>query len=134
MFNHIALPPKPTSFLPRGVATDPLTVPPLQDVPTAENGLFSGSCAKDLYGESCTNVIWYPPGGWMDWHTNSNNPGKRLYVSWSETGKSGMRWLNKKNIVVEDPDKPGWNIRIFNTPEWHMVYADCWRFSIGWKL
>lgn len=87
----------------------------------------------DSYVASCKNGIWYPPGGWMDWHTNSNNPGKRLYVSWSETGDSGMRWY-RDGEVVNDPDQQGWNVRIFDTPQWHMVYADCWRFSVGWKI
>lgn len=95
--------------------------------------MFSFSSSKDVYGESCTNAIWYPPGGWMDWHTNSNNSGKRLYVAWSETGESGMRWF-RDGQVVDDPDQPGWNVRIFDTPEWHMVYARCWRYSIGWKV
>jgi hypothetical protein len=134
LFNHIVLPHKPTHFLPRGSQTIPSAVPPKQDIPTAKNGLFSAASSRELYGESCTNAIWYPPGGFMDWHTNSNNPGKRLYVSWSETGEGGMKWLNENNIIVDDPDKPGWNVRIFDTPQWHMVYTDCWRFSIGWKV
>ena len=133
MFSHISLPPKPATFLPRGGATFPSLVPPSQDIPTAVNGLLSASSAKDLYGTSCTNAIWYPPGGWMDWHTNSNNPGKRLYIAWSETGESGMRWFCDGS-VVQDPDQPGWNVRIFDTPQWHMVYANCWRYSIGWKV
>ena len=133
MFNHLTLPPKPTAFVPRGVETAPAESPPSQDVPTALNGLFAFSSFKDLYGESCKNALWYPPGGWMDWHTNSNSPGKRLYVSWSETGDSGMRWFSDGE-VVDDPDQPGWNVRSFDTPQWHMVYAGCWRFSIGWKV
>ena len=133
MFSHILLPPKPVTFLPRGSCALPLESPPLQDIPTAEHGLFEVSAAKDLYGSTCTNAIWYPPGGWMDWHTNSNNPGKRLYVAWSETGNSGMKWFCD-GAVVDDPDQPGWNVRIFDTPQWHMVYANCWRYSVGWKV
>jgi len=133
LFSHLDLPPRPTTFLPRGVETAPPKAPPPHDVPTPENGLFSGSSSKDVYGETCANAIWYPPGGWMDWHTNSNNPGKRLYVAWSETGESGMRWF-RDGQVFDDPDQPGWNVRIFDTPEWHMVYARCWRYSIGWHV
>jgi hypothetical protein len=70
----------------------------------------------------------------MGWHTNSNNPGRRLYASWSETGESGMRWLDADNTIVDDQDKKGWNLRVFDTPRWHMVYANCWRYSVGWKV
>ena len=133
LFSHILLPPKPTSFLPRG-SNVTLEFPPTQDVATAEHGLFGAVVAKDLYGSTCTNAIWYPPGGFMSWHTNSNNSGRRLYAAWSETGDSGMKWLDKNNKVVDDPDKPGWNLRVFDTPQWHMVYANCWRFSVGWKV
>ena len=133
MFSHISLPPKPTSFLLRGTETSASNIPTSQDVPTALNGVFSASSAKDLYGGSCTNAIWYPPGGFMDWHTNSNNPGKRLYVAWSETGDSGMKWF-RDGLVCDDPDQQGWNVRIFDTPQWHMVYANCWRYSVGWKV
>jgi len=55
LFSHISLPPKPTSFLLRGTETSASNIPTSQDVPTALNGLFSGSSAKDLYGGG-TNV------------------------------------------------------------------------------
>jgi hypothetical protein len=108
-------------------------VPPNEDLPISNNQCCVGWLDREQYGESCTAAIWYPPGGFMDWHTNSNNPGKRLYVSWSETGDSGMKWY-RDGEVIDDPDQPGWNARIFDTPQWHMIYADCWRFSIGWKV
>ena len=37
---------------------------------------------------------YYPPTGYMSWHTNSNRPGKRLYITYS-TGNSSFRYLNK---------------------------------------
>lgn len=75
----------------------------------------------------------YAPGGYMDWHTNGDWPGQRLYAAWSEDGNSGMLWFKDGKTVV-DYDKPGWNIRTFKCPEWHAVFASCWRVSIGWHL
>ena len=80
-----------------------------------------------------TGCFVYPPGGGMGWHTNSNNAGIRIYLSWSETGDSGMGWLNEDGTVRLDYDSPGWNIRVFNVPEWHCVFSNCWRCSIGMK-
>jgi hypothetical protein len=75
----------------------------------------------------------YPPGGFMDWHTNGDWPGTRMYAAWSEDGNSGMLWFKDGKTVV-DYDKPGWNIRTFKCPEWHAVFASCWRVSIGGHL
>lgn len=106
--------------------------PPSSDISRAQDRHYIGlDCKK--YGSTCSGAFWYPPGGFQDWHTNSDNPGKRLYVSWSETGDSGMRWF-RDGRVVDDPDKQGWNVRLFEVPCWHMVYANCWRFSCGWKV
>jgi hypothetical protein len=75
----------------------------------------------------------YPPGGYMDWHTNGDWQGQRMYAAWSEDGNSGMLWFKDGKTVV-DYDKPGWNIRTFKCPEWHAVFSKCWRVSIGWHL
>ena len=77
-----------------------------------------------------TASIIYPPGGGMGWHTNSNDPGWRAYLSWSETGDSGMGWLRDGQVVL-DYDKAGWNVRLFQVPSWHCVFANCWRCSVG---
>jgi hypothetical protein len=80
-----------------------------------------------------TNCIGYPPNGGMDWHTNGNDPGIRIYVSWSEDGNSGMMWY-KNNQIIIDQDHPGFNIRQFVTPCWHGVWSKCYRYSMGFKL
>lgn len=80
-----------------------------------------------------TNCIGYPPNGGMDWHTNSNNPGIRVYVSWSENGNSGMLWY-KNNKILIDKDSAGFNIRQFLTPCWHSVWSNCYRYSMGFKI
>jgi hypothetical protein len=128
----IELPARPNE-VPRVGERQPSLTPPETDAPKAASYICRVFLEADRFGSLTTGSIWYPPGGFMDWHTNSDNPGKRLYASWSETGDSGMRWF-RDGEVVDDPDQPGWNVRIFNTPQWHMVYANCWRFSVGWKV
>ena len=75
----------------------------------------------------------YPPGGYMDWHTNGDWPGRRMYAAWSENGQSGMLWFQDGKTII-DWDKPGWNIRTFICPTWHAVFSKCWRVSVGWQL
>lgn len=78
-----------------------------------------------------TGSFVYPPGGGMGWHTNSNLAGTRTYLSWSETGDSGMGWIADDGTVRWDYDAPGWNVRVFHVPKWHCVFANCWRCSVG---
>lgn len=83
---------------------------------------------------------WYPEnGGYMGWHTNSNNKWFRLYCSFArEPGKSFFRYRNPQTKeVVTSWDKSGWNFRIFKIDDnllWHSVYSETDRFSIGYAL
>lgn len=89
----------------------------------------------EILGHKCKNLIFYPPYGGMGWHTNGPNVGKRIYISWSETGESGMNWYNpEKDLVTIDKDEMGFNIRIFNIPQWHCVWSKCNRFSLGFDI
>jgi hypothetical protein len=89
----------------------------------------------EFLGYRCKNLIFYPPHGGMGWHTNGPKSGKRIYISWSETGESGMNWYNiEKDIVTIDKDEIGFNIRIFDIPQWHCVWSKCNRFSIGFDI
>ena len=76
----------------------------------------------------------YPPNGFMEWHTNGDWPGARLYASWSENGDSGMLFVDNNNKPYIDKDHPGWNIRSFECPTWHAVWSKCWRVSVGWHM
>lgn len=89
----------------------------------------------ELLGNKFRNAILYPPFGGMGWHTNGPNTGKRIYISWSETGDSGMNWYDvEKDTIIVDKDEVGFNIRIFDIPQWHCVWAKCNRFSIGFDI
>ena len=83
--------------------------------------------------------FYYPPTGFMGWHTNHDAPCERLYINYaSEDNKSFFRYFDGRQIVT-DYDKIGMNARKFTcTGErpyfWHCVGSECDRISFGFKL
>ena len=81
---------------------------------------------------------YYPPTGYMSWHTNSNRPCKRLYITYSD-GESYFRYLNDGKVTT-DYDNNGITIREFDIPElpnkfWHCVASEnANRLSFGFRL
>ena len=55
---------------------------------------------------------YYPPGGYISWHTNWNAPGYNLIFSWSENGDGWFkaRDPNTGQIITYN-DKPGWQLK-----------------------
>ena len=85
--------------------------------------------------------FYYPPTGYMGWHTNCGTPGERFYITWaSEDKKSFFRYYdNEKNEIVTDYDDKGITIRQFTIPKsapyfWHCVGSECDRFSFGFMV
>jgi hypothetical protein len=83
-------------------------------------------------------AVYYAPNSFMNWHTNSNCEGKRVYISWSaEEGKNFFRYRTggKTTTVYEDK---GLCIREFNItkekPFWHCVGCSTHRFSMGFLI
>ena len=82
----------------------------------------------------------YPETGYMGWHTNSDAPCTRLYITYKDgDGESFFRYLNSDNEVITDYDDDGITIREFNIPElpeqlWHCVGSECDRYSFGFKI
>jgi hypothetical protein len=92
-----------------------------------------------IYSYGISGRIWYPPCGFMGWHTNNNNQGQKLYCSFAkEGGKSFFRFRHPETEeIITSWDKEGWNFRIFTVNEkllWHCVYSETHRFSIGYTL
>jgi hypothetical protein len=83
--------------------------------------------------------LWYPPGSYMGWHTNSRVPGWRIYVNYAEQeGKSFFRYRDPDTGGIVTLNDRHWNIRIFkisrDKPLWHAVYSDTHRFSMGYMV
>ena len=83
---------------------------------------------------------WYPPSGFMGWHSNADVGGYRVYCVYaSEDKKSFFRIRDSKTKeVITQWDKKGWNFRMFlcnnTTPDnyaWHSIYSDTNRISVG---
>lgn len=82
---------------------------------------------------------WYPPNGYMGWHTNANVQGFRLYCSHTPVAnQSFFRYLDPVTNQIETSwDTAGWNFRCFRTdlePLWHCVYSKTDRISFGYGL
>lgn len=89
--------------------------------------------------------FYYPPTGYMGWHTNSDVPGLRIYVAYAEDNTSYFKWVDRSDPknpkVVVDYDEIGWNIRAFpisDIPEnflWHCVKTnESARLSYGFMF
>lgn len=99
---------------------------------------------KDLvdYFGALTNAValFYPPKGFVGWHTNWNNVGTQILVTWSETGEGYFRYYdNDKGEVVTLQDTPGWSAHThrFGPPGpdecWHAAYTDCPRITLAYR-
>lgn len=92
--------------------------------------------ALGVQGE-CTGAFVYPAHSCMDWHTNSNRPGQRVYYIYSEGG-GVFRYVASDGRIVDDEEGPGWIARAFTIPRqgwlWHTIYAETPRWSFGFCL
>ena len=83
--------------------------------------------------------FYYPKNGFMSWHTNSDAPHKRIYITWSsEENKSFFRYYDGEKVIT-DYDNKGITIRIFESSEtkpyfWHCVGSECDRVSFGYRI
>ena len=81
----------------------------------------------------------YPDTGFMSWHTNSDIPCKRLYITWSkEGGKSFFRYFENGKVITDYDDK-GITVRMFNITDkppylWHCVGSETDRLSFGFRI
>ena len=90
---------------------------------------------------SIRGTFYYPPTGYMGWHTNCGVPGERFYISWaSENKKSFFRYYDyDKDEIITDYDDKGLTVRQFKVPKsapyfWHCVGSECDRFSFGFLV
>lgn len=100
--------------------------------PFIEN-LFPG------YRPMVSGHFYYPKGGYMSWHTNSDKPQKHVYITYvDEPNKSFFR-SSVDGKVTTDWDTENLNVRVFDVVDtapyyWHCVYSDCNRYSFGFRL
>lgn len=84
--------------------------------------------------------FWYPQNGYMGWHTNSDSPGKRVYLNYSfEDKKSYFRYLDEDGSIKTSWDQKGFTMRVFDIGDthdrlWHCVYSNTNRLSFGFRV
>jgi len=92
-----------------------------------------------------TNALtsFYPPGGFVSWHTNWDAHCYQLLFTWSETGAGHFSYYDKKtDTVVKIKDKKGWQCRHYyfgrlDEPDhhcWHAAHTECERFTLAFKF
>lgn len=87
----------------------------------------------------CSGHFWYPPGGYMGWHTNLRKPGWRFYITNSEQpGRSFFRYQDPDSAKIVTAVDQEWDFRLFRIcprkPFWHAVYSETNRFSLGYLI
>ena len=103
------------------------------------------SKVKEVVGHDSVETsghFFYPPTGYMSWHTNYTNPCPRIYITYaSEDKKSFFRYRDRKTKeIITDYDNKGITIRRFFIPPakngyfWHCVGSMCDRISFGFRI
>jgi len=98
------------------------------------------SVRKKMFDQKVLGVI-YPASGYMSWHTNSDDFGHNVLLTWSENGNGFFRYqdpITKKIVTMQD--KPGWNCKVgyfgkHTEPDklfWHCCSTDELRISVAW--
>jgi hypothetical protein len=86
---------------------------------------------------------YYPPGGFVGWHTNWNANCYQILFTWSKTGNGYFKYYDKqKDEIVTIQDVPGWQCRHFyfgrkDEPDhhcWHAAYAGEPRITLAYKF
>jgi len=97
---------------------------------------------KRIFPENRVEVsgfFHYPKTGYMSWHTNSDVPCKRLYITWAkESNSSFFRYYQDNNIITDYDDK-GLTLRLFDIKDkppylWHCVGSNTDRISFGFRI
>ena len=98
------------------------------------------SLKQKMFDKKVLGVI-YPASGYMSWHTNANDSGYNVLLTWSENGNGFFRYqdpITKEIVTMQD--KPGWNCKVgyfgkHTEPDkvfWHCCSTDELRISLAW--
>ena len=86
---------------------------------------------------------YYPPGGFVGWHTNWNANCYQILFTWSKSGNGYFKYYDKeKDEIITIQDKPGWQCRHYyfgrkDEPDhhcWHAAYAGEERVTLAYKF
>ena len=123
------------------VVKDKLDVVKLHNANNIDNNFIHEcleECKSILNASELTNAIMYRPMSEMPWHTDFENPGTRIYYTFT-AGEAIFRYRESSGKIIEDYDNAGWTVRMFKAGDtdellWHSVWTEKPRFSFGFKL
>tara|TARA_R110002096_G_scaffold69149_1_gene166338 strand:- start:19058 stop:19732 length:675 start_codon:yes stop_codon:yes gene_type:complete len=98
--------------------------------------------AADLGAHTSALLSYYPPKGFVGWHTNYDANAYQVLFTWSKDGNGFFRYRNADGTITTEQDKPGWQARHYyfgaeNEPDdhlWHSAYAGCERITLAYKF
>lgn len=98
--------------------------------------------AAEIGAHTSALLSYYPPGGFVCWHTNYDASAYQVLFTWSD-GNGYFRYYDKaKDEIVTIPDVKGWQCRHYyfgseNEPDhhcWHAAYAGGQRITLAYKF
>tara|TARA_R110000868_G_scaffold283752_1_gene544173 strand:+ start:532 stop:1197 length:666 start_codon:yes stop_codon:yes gene_type:complete len=96
-----------------------------------------GNFVTEAGANSDAVFLYYPPGGFVGWHTNQNNSGYQFILSWSEKGDGYFQYYDKQQKqIVRLQDQAGWNCRYYHFGKeeqdhcWHSAYTNVPRITV----
>ena len=99
--------------------------------------------AAELGAHTSALLSYYPPGGFVGWHTNFDANAYQVLFTWSETGDGFFEYYDKqKDEIIKIPDVPGWQCRNYyfgaghetDLHCWHAAYTECQRITLAYKF
>lgn len=99
---------------------------------------------KELAVKRNALAVYYPPGGYIGWHTNWNAPGYNVLFSYSLTGDGEFKYYDiEESKIIHMPDKKGvWTAKVgyygsVDEPEkvcWHAATTNSPRLTFAYLL
>ena len=99
--------------------------------------------AAELGAHTSALLSYYPPGGFVGWHTNFDANAYQVLFTWSETGEGFFEYYDKqKDEIIKIEDVPGWQCRHYyfgaghetDLHCWHAAYTECQRITLAYKF
>lgn len=82
--------------------------------------------AADLGAHTSALLSYYPPGGFVGWHTNYDANAYQVLFTWSKDGNGFFRYRDKDGSIVTEQDVPGWQARHYYFGAEHEIEDHCW--------
>lgn len=98
--------------------------------------------AAELGAHTSALLSYYPPGGFVGWHTNWDASAYQILFTWSAGGGYFRYRDPKSKKIVTIKDVEGWQCRHYyfgakDEPEhhlWHSAYAEGERLTLAYKF